>query len=406
MEDINNNLVESELATVPTDGPIVQEDEIHRVLDETSNANILNHGQADYPPCLKDIYLEPIQTSNVLKRMIKVLDSEVVQRIGQRPEFFRQDLQMALYQTQLFSGLPDRTSQSRHIYVVTQPHIPFEVSRFHWSVYSQGYFYHLSARLPKNPTEQSACLGLEKKTPRAQISLKIEDLSTTDSGDYVRAVTEASSKPFVAYEMGCTQYDPEQLQTLAQWIITRLGTYDLLTANCQVFAMSLVDRAVMTARDCSAFVGNKTQLVDWDLRARHNDDVDQVARNPYDFAHGYLVRKPRIRRGWSFRTRRPFFVLFPIPGTKLRAIRRLYENGPSTSYMPKMDPTGKHGLLTYPFVQCKWSSHFHTQWLQTAVRELGEDLVARRWGDAFRGRKETRDRFKALSSEARGLNRS
>ena len=57
MEDGNNELIEIELATVPTDGPRVQEDEIYRVLDETSNANILKHGQADYLPCLSDIYL-------------------------------------------------------------------------------------------------------------------------------------------------------------------------------------------------------------------------------------------------------------------------------------------------------------------------------------------------------------
>lgn len=400
MKDGNDDVIDIQLATVPTDGPRVQEDEIHRVLDETSNANILKHGPADYLPCLSDIHLEPIQTSNIFKRMIEVFDSEVVQRLVERPEFFRQDLLQAQYHAQLFPGLPDRMDQSRNVYVVTKPHRPFQVSRFHWSVYSQGYFYHLSARSPKNPTGQSA-LGLENKAPRAQIVLKIENLSTTDSADYVKAATEVSTKPFVAYEMGSTQYDPEQMHTLAQWIITRLGTYDLLAANCQVFVMSLINRAVMTARDCSTFVGNKTQLVDWDLRARHNDDVDEVARNPYNIKHGYLVRKPRIRRDWSFRTGRPFFVLFPISGTKLKAISCLYETGPSISSMPKIDPAGKHSLFTYPFVQFKRSLPDQMQGLRTGVRELGEDLVARRWGNAFRGRKETRDGYKALWREYR-----
>lgn len=115
MEDGNTDLIEIELATVLTDGPSLQEDEIHRVLDETSNATILNHGQADYLPCLSDIHLKLIQTSDVFKRMLKILDSEVVQKIGRRPEFFRQELQLALYQTQIFPGLPDPTSQSRHV---------------------------------------------------------------------------------------------------------------------------------------------------------------------------------------------------------------------------------------------------------------------------------------------------
>ena len=150
--------------------------------------------------------------------MIKVLDSEIVQRIGRRPGFFRQDLQLAQYQTQLFPGLPDRTSQSKHVYVVTKPRIPFEVSRCHWSVYSQGYFYHLSARLPKNLTGQSAFSGLKNKAPRAQIVLKIEDLSTTNSADYVKAATEASTKPFVAYEMLEFPHNPSPFRnTLLVW---------------------------------------------------------------------------------------------------------------------------------------------------------------------------------------------
>lgn len=232
-----------EAATVPTDEPRVQEAEIHRIVGETSNANILKHGQTDYSPCLRDVIFGRTKTSNVFKRMIEVLDRGVVQRIGQRPDCFRQDVQLAQYQRQLLPNLPDPTSQSRHVYVVTKPHLSRKVSRFHWSVYSQGYFYHLSTR---SPEDLSVFSGLRNKASGAQLVLKIEDLSTTDSADYVKAATAASNKAIVAYEMGSTEYDPVQLQILAQWIITRLGTYELLTANCQVFTMSLVNRAVMT----------------------------------------------------------------------------------------------------------------------------------------------------------------
>ena len=385
MEDGNNDLIEIELATIPTDGPRVQEGEIYRVLDETSNASILKHSQADYLPCLRDVYLKRMQTGNLSKRNSTVLDYGVVQRIGLRPELCRGGLVLAQSQRQLFPSLPDRTSQSRHVYLVTKPHRNVGVSPFHWSVYSQGYFYHLSARSPKNPTVQSAFWGLRNQAPGACVVLKIEDLSTADSADYMKATTETSTKAFIAYEMGSTQYDPEQLQTLAQWIITRLGTYNLYSADCQVCALSLVYGAVMPARDCSAFVGNKTQLVHWDLRARHNDGFDRVARNPYDIEHGYLVTKPRTRRGY-FRTRYPFFVLFFVSESKLHAIDRLYKYGPSISFVVKMDPAGKYNLTIYRFVQCKRIFRYQGQWGPQVEWDLGEGLIPRRWGNAFRGR--------------------
>ena len=403
MNEDNDNNSEIESASVLTGGPVGQEAEKHTIFDETRNTEILKHHEADYPPCLRDISLKPVHTSNAFQRVLQVLNNELLQRVGQRPACFRVDLQLALYRRQLLPGLPDRTNESKHVYVVTKPHVPFEVSWLHWSVYSQGYFYHLSADSPNGLTGQSGCSGARRKTAGTQTLLKIEDFSTVDSAHYAKAMDDASKQSFVAYEMGSTQYDPEQLETLARWIIARLGTYELLAANCQFFAISLIHRAVMTRRDCSAFVGNKTQRVDWDLRARHKDDIEEVARVPYDFEHGYLVRKPRIRHSRSFRTMLPFFVLFPISGTKLKAINTLYEHGPSigTSYRPKMDPAGKHGILTYPFVsvQARTTFRYHSQYLRLAVREFGEDLLARRWRDALYGRKETRDRFKVLLSK-------
>lgn len=371
---------------MPAREPTVQEQQIRLIYYKTSNTSILKHNQAEYAPCLRDMYLNPLQPSNAFEKTKDFLDKHLWDKLA-RPETFRQDLHQALYETQLVPNLPCRTNLSAHVYVVTVPHIPLEVSRHHWSVYSQGHFYHLSARVPKNPTKQSGTSGLEKKVTRAPLVLKVENLSTTESADYIKNAREASRKAFVAYEMGSTQYGPEQLRSLAQYIITALRTYDLLHANCQVFTTSLIERVVMTKRDCSVFVGSKTQLVDWDLRARQNND--ETAHHPYNLEHGYLIRKPRIRPGWSFRTRRPFYVLFPISGTKLKAIHRLYAEGPFAGYSPVMDPTGKHSLLTYPLFQLRENWAHQRRFLWIFSREFGEDLVSGRWGDAFRGREET-----------------
>ncbi|MCJ1295622.1 hypothetical protein MMC34_007185 [Xylographa carneopallida] len=289
MEQAENDGEEIELADTPgieSTNQAGQVEHVRNILEDRANATILGDDGNEYLPCLQDHYDTRSEPQTVVRKIWNAFDHSVVQKIGRRPAMFRHDLQSALYEYQLWSGLPEPTNHPKHVYVVTRPHIPFEVSRFHWSMYSQGCFYHLSARLPHNPTDQSDLSGCERKAPRVQLVLKVEDMSTIEFGHHIRATAEAARKPFVAYEVGSTQYDPEQIRALAAWIIASMRSYDLLLANFQVFTMSLVERTVMTRRDAAAFVGTKTQLVDWDLRNRDDEDVDPKLRYPYDLEHG------------------------------------------------------------------------------------------------------------------------
>ena len=344
------------------------------------NASILGHGPSDFPPTAWDLLVPRHQRLNKLLYKIKT-----------RPDAFRVDLQVALYERQLAPNLPPRPASSEHVYVVTTPHVPREVSWRHWSVYHQGCFYHLSARFPKNSTEQSDTSGQVNKVAKAEVTLRVEDLSTIDSDDYIKAQRIASRKPFAAYEVGATQYTPQQLRSLAQYIIIELATYDLLKANCQIFAIELIQRAVMFRRDCSVFVGNKTQLVDWDLRGRCGDD--KWTRCPYNIQRGFLIRQPTFPSSWSIRPRFWLYVLFPVSGIKLRCLRALYEEGPYATYA--MDPEGKYGPLIWPWVVLKRDMPLYKEQWRRITREFCEDMKAGRFKTAFLGRDETMKEFEA-----------
>ena len=67
---------------------------------------------------------------NFQQKLMKYLSS-----IRTRPDAFRIDLQGVFYERQLAPNLPHGPVSSTHVYVVTSPHIPMEVSRHHWSVY-------------------------------------------------------------------------------------------------------------------------------------------------------------------------------------------------------------------------------------------------------------------------------
>ncbi len=162
--------------------------------------------------------------------------------------------------------LADPASIASDVYLVTRPERVVNNpagSLQHWSFYTQGVFYHLSAPdLPRDTTGKSQNAV---KSREAACRLKYEDLRNVNPEDYVRLRNSAGRKVLLAYKVGQTDYRHDQILSLAEWAVRQLSVYGLFGANCQHFATTMVRRTVMRVGDRSAFAGTAIQIVDWDL---------------------------------------------------------------------------------------------------------------------------------------------
>lgn len=289
-------------------GPPPLEEATRRIRGARTNASILGHESNQFPSTLKDLIGEYERNAS---RFSKTL-SRISDCVPGLPTAFwtGNALNQVRYSRQLYSGLPHAVDGAKHVFVVTRPHTGWPVSWLHWSVYSQGYFYHLTAGdddvpFPKNPMRQTHVSGVNSGAGRIPIRPRTEDLSTTTRQDYIDAVNVTPKKTLTAFEVGRTRYSPEDIRRLAEWVIEELDKhgYDLLEASCQIFTQSLLCRVVMTQRDSSIFVGTKTQLVDWDLHGR----PDHNAFRPNNVDSGFLIRKPRVPTSRSIMSAYPLY---------------------------------------------------------------------------------------------------
>ena len=182
--------------------------------------------------------------------------------------------------------LADPASTASDVYVVTQPESignnPIG-SLYHWSFYTQGVFYHLSA--PELPIESVETSQNASKSRNALCKLKREDLSNVNSEDYIRLRASSSRKLLVAYKVGQTDYQPNQILQIAEWSVHQLSQYGLFSANCQHFATTMVRKTIMRVGDRSAFAGTAIQISDWDLGRGIEPHTNGVER-------GFLVAPP------------------------------------------------------------------------------------------------------------------
>ncbi|KAE8373898.1 hypothetical protein BDV26DRAFT_296509 [Aspergillus bertholletiae] len=184
-------------------------------------------------------------------------------------------------QRSLTTGLYD-------VYAVMRPdmfHRALTQSIYHWSLYCNGHYYHL--------------YKLEKVNG-AQTILKDEDLSSKESPDY-ESHRSHPSVPLMAYHLGKTDYHPDQIHKIAEWVIRRMGLYDLFKSNCQHFVFSLAVRIICCRRDTTVFLGHTLQIVDQDRlrripRPRHAN-TNPLPRN--GFYTGFQLAAPNEdTNGW------------------------------------------------------------------------------------------------------------
>ena len=182
--------------------------------------------------------------------------------------------------------LADSASTASDVYLVSRPAFvgnnPIG-SLQHWSFYTQGIFYHLSA--PDQPRDATRKSEYAIKSRGTVCILKREDLSNVSSEDYIRHRSSPGRKLLLAYKVGQTDYRSEQILQLAERAIRQLSTYGLFSANCQHFATTMVRRTVMRVGDRSAFAGTAVQIVDWDLTRRSQPHVNGIER-------GFLIAPP------------------------------------------------------------------------------------------------------------------
>ncbi|KAL1615852.1 hypothetical protein SLS56_011654 [Neofusicoccum ribis] len=369
-----------------------QQQATQRIRGGRTNSSILGHEAGRFPPVLKDFFDEAEGNMSTFVRAFWTLSD----RIPGLPNAFwsGQALSRVRYSRQLYSGLPHAVDGSKHVFVVTKPHVGWPVSGMHWSLYCQGYFYHLSIDGQKKPARQTYVSGLNASIKGPRTLLKKEDLSTTSTKEYTDAESKAAKKPLIAFEVGQTQYSPEDIEKLARSIIEELREYNLLEANCQIFTQSLLYRVVMTQRDYSTFVGNKTQLVDWDLRGR----LDTDALSPNTIALGFLIKNARRPNASSVMSAYPLYYLTALDATEARSIRVLYEKG--HLHPGAKDPTGEDGALGYVWHGTKKDLRECLEGLRRALREFRDDIAARRSRDAFYGREAFRmERLEQLQEE-------
>ena len=182
--------------------------------------------------------------------------------------------------------LANPASTASDIYLVTRPESIVNNpagSLRHWSFYTQGVFYHLSA--PDQPRDTTGKCHNATISRHVPCRLKCEDLSHVNSEDYIRLRTSSDQKVLLAYKVGQTDYRPDQILHLAQWAVRQLSRYSLFSANCQHFATTMFRRTAMRVGDRSAFVGTVVQIADWDLTRGIQPHTNGIER-------GFVVSPP------------------------------------------------------------------------------------------------------------------
>ena len=343
------------------------------------NSEILGPEALQLPPVLDDIGYDTPKGFR-LKTLDEILD-DLLMPIMPPAWNIGKTLSGLRWLEQLDARLPPPSPNDHSVYLVTAPRGSMKYRFAHWSLYSQGCFYHLTA------TGSDALHYMEAKSGKTSasqlnrkisVSLKLQDVSNPADADFVPPTEKTQQTALQAYQIGYTRYTSEQIRRLATYIIGEVKSYNVFDDNCQLFAFSLAVRTVMAQRNCSIFVGDMHQIAKWDSTGGFGSP------RLFSKSTGYVLADAKDK----FTNRRTTSEMLKLSWRSLRlnrkasAIAILYRDGEYA--MGAYDPSGQREGIRY-------ITHRFCRGLPTMEpHDFWDDLKQRRWRDAFFGRLEWR----------------
>ncbi|CAI7578425.1 unnamed protein product [Penicillium glandicola] len=166
-----------------------------------------------------------------------------------------------------------------------------------WSIYTWRHFYHL--RLADGT--QGPSIVLRDDHPR--------DWKPLDG-------------PFIAYHIGMTDYNDENITLLARWVITQLDHNTLSTVAYEQFVFGLAMRILRAPSNTTAFIGNFWHIMHQDIGYS-----EKVGGGPTPAPSGFLtgVRLADPDEDISTRIKR-WYLIYRIE-TDARGLDRCWKRG-------------------------------------------------------------------------------
>lgn len=278
------------------------------------------------------------------------------------------------------NALDEPSPSSYDVYVVGRapsggPELPA-----HWSVYTQGHFYHLSAEARDVCPPGVAC-GIRVAANGEDITLKDDDFSPTGN----RTTSQDPLSPLlIAYQIGQTDYTPCEIFDVGKHIINDMDSYCLFQRNCQHFMNTLIMNILMRKRDNSIFMGTTQQIVSWDLESKCAGDHHNSAEG------GCLIVAPQNRPS-TLKGKFEALVDTELLESFIVSLRNSIES--PTGWMD-IDPaiTSPHEHIDPVITPHKYWKQQSKYWKQQSEywkqqwAPIAQDFRERRWKDALFGR--------------------
>ena len=229
------------------------------------NSEILGPEALELPPVLDDMGHETPKGFR-LRTLDEILD-DLIDPIMPPAWNIGKTLSGLRWLDQLDARLPPPSPHDHSVYLVTVPRRIMKYRFTHWSLYSQGCFYHLTAAGSDALHYADAKSGETSPSQlnrKISVALKVQNVIDVADADFVLSTRRTQQTALKAYQIGYTRYTSEQIRRLATYIISELKSYNVFDENCQLFAFSLAVRTVMAQRNCSIFVGDMHQIAKWD----------------------------------------------------------------------------------------------------------------------------------------------